>query len=100
MPTALRISANSLLIICIFGFTLRTTSAQPPNASSRERLSFNAGWRFAKGDPPNGEPLLSYQSVKSWLLAANPEFKLSAAPVPRPVGNPGADVSYTQSSFD
>jgi beta-galactosidase len=69
-------------------------------ASSRERLSFNADWRFIKGDPAQSEGKLSYETLKPWLLATGPELSLNATPPSRPAGNPGSDVAYTQPAFD
>ncbi|MGO8929590.1 MAG: beta-galactosidase GalB [Limisphaerales bacterium] len=68
--------------------------------SSRERLSFNADWRFIKGDAAGSEGKLSYETLKPWLLATGPEFSLNTTPPSRPDGNPGSDVAYTQPAFD
>lgn len=57
----------------------------------RERVSFNADWRFMRGDPADSNPELDYQTLKPWLLAT------SAA---RLSGNPGARVVYTQPGYD
>src|ERR1017187_8302256 len=67
--------------------------------SSRERLSLNADWRFIKGEPAGSEGKLSYETLKPWLLATGPEFSLNAPPPPKPDGNPGSDVAYTQPAF-
>jgi beta-galactosidase len=69
-------------------------------ASSRERLSLNADWRFTKGDPAGSEGKLSYETLKPWLLATGAELSISSTPPPRPDGNPGSDVAYTQPAFD
>jgi beta-galactosidase len=69
----------------------------------RERVSFNAGWRFTKDDPAGTGDQLSYAKIKPWLVAGGGEFlnpaAVAAAPA-RPDGQPGAAVSYTQPSFD
>ena len=76
--------------------SLRAAGAPSP----RERLSFNADWRFIKGDPAQSEGKLTYESLKPWLLATGAELSLNATPPSRPGGNPGSDVAYTQPTFD
>ena len=67
----------------------------------RERLSFNADWRFKKDDPAGSEGLLSYQKIKDWVSASGNEFVAQAdGKMPRPAGNLGETVSYTQRNFD
>src|SRR5215471_19511512 len=59
------------------------------------RVSFNADWRFIKGDPDEAAGKLNYSTLKPWLLAS------TNSSGPKPDGNPpGADVSYTQSALD
>ena len=70
------------------------------SAAARERLSFNADWRFAKGDPADGEGKLAYQTLKPWLLATGPEFSVNSPSATRPAGNPGAEVAYTRPGYD
>ena len=68
---------------------------------SRERLSFNADWRFKKDDPSGSEGLLSYEKIKDWVNATGNEFVTRAdARKPRPSGNLGDTVPYTQRNFD
>jgi beta-galactosidase len=55
----------------------------------RERLSFNAGWRFTRGDPADAGDTLKYAKVKPYLLRANV-----------PSARPGEKVSYVQPRFD
>jgi beta-galactosidase len=67
----------------------------------RERTSFNADWRFTKGDPAGTGDALTYAKIREWLLPTGREFLAATAPQPaRPAGNLGADVAYTSSSFD
>jgi len=68
--------------------------------SRRERISFNADWRFIKGDPVGSEGKLSYETLKPWLLATGAELSLNATAPSRPEGNPGSAVAYTQPAFD
>lgn len=70
-------------------------------AASRERISLNKGWRFAKNDPPGAPADLSYDAIKKWILPTGNAF--IAAPArrySRPEGNPPGDISYTHSTFD
>src|SRR5262245_43099881 len=68
----------------------------------RERLSFNAGWRFQKDDPAGTDGQLAYQKIKNWVTATGNEFALSPDAVKgvRPDGNLGAEIAYTQRGFD
>ena len=69
--------------------------------AARERLSLNADWRFKKDDPPGIEGLLSYEKIKDWVNATGNELVVEAnARKPRPAGNLGETVSYTQRNFD
>ena len=78
-------------------------------ASPRERVSFNADWRFVKGDP-NGTgdsrdanlASLRYSNIKDWVLPTGAAFTKdpNLANRKRPSGNLGTDVAYTQPGFD
>ena len=81
------------------------SAAQPAVAgadgSPRERVSFNNGWRFQKGDPAGVGDRLAYAKIKPWVIAIGNELLNPAASKPaRPEGNPGGDVSYAQADFD
>jgi beta-galactosidase len=69
------------------------------SSSPRQRLPFNADWRFIKGDPTNAETKLDYATLKPWLLATGADLTTNT-PAPAPEGNPGADVSYAQTGCD
>jgi beta-galactosidase len=84
---------GSLLMI------MGTAHAADMSASPRERLSFNADWRFTKNDPDGTGDALRYATIKPWFMASGSEFSTNAS-YPRPEGNLGADVSYTQPGFD
>ena len=68
----------------------------------RQRVSFNADWRFAKGDPNSAAGKLGYTNIRDWVLAIGTSFTKDPnfAHHPRPAGNLGADVAYTQPQFD
>ena len=65
---------------------------------ARERESFNADWRFQKDDPAGTEGGLSYEKIKSAVMATGNEFIKEAKPPAQT--DLGSDVSYTQKSFD
>ncbi len=68
--------------------------------SPRQRILFNEGWRFQKGDPEGAGDSLKYDRIKPWLLpTANPMVK--AGPAARPEGPaPGEDVAFAGAAFD
>lgn len=87
------------LAICVLLALTMLAHGQRPAA--RERLSFNADWRFKKDDPSGSAGLLSYEKIKDWANATGNEFVAQAdARKPRPVGSLGETVSYTQRNFD
>jgi beta-galactosidase len=71
--------------------------AQP--VSPAERVSFNADWRFVKGDPSDAEGKLNYNAIKDWVEATGAEFTTNA-PKPKPSGEPAGDISYARNDFD
>jgi beta-galactosidase len=71
--------------------------------AGRECVSFNDDWRFTQDDPAGTGEQLSYANLKPWLLPSAAAFtknNTNVANAKRPEGNIGADVAYTQSSFD
>ena len=68
-------------------------------APVRARLSFNEAWRFIKGDPAEVGDKLRYSTIKPWVVATGADFTTNA-PVPKPEGGLGEDVTYVQSAFD
>jgi beta-galactosidase len=68
----------------------------------RQRVSFNADWRFAKGDPNGAADKLGYTNIRDWVLSSGVAFTKDPnfAHRVRPSGNLGADVAYTQPQFD
>jgi beta-galactosidase len=77
------------------------TAVAGANMSPRERVSFNTGWRFQKGDPAGVGDQLAYAKIKSWVVATGNDLLSPTVPAPaRPAGNPGGDVPYTQAGFD
>lgn len=69
--------------------------------SPRDRISFNADWRFFKGDAPDIGESLSYERVKAWVLPTGDDLlNFQAAPHVRPAGNPGERVRFLRPDFD
>lgn len=95
---------KSLRLPCGLVFSillLAGSAARGQPESPRERTSFNADWRFTKNDPANTGDALSDAKLKPWWLPTGDEFLHATAPRPvRPEGNIGADVPYTQPTFD
>ncbi len=71
------------------------------DAPGRERLEFNAGWRFSKSDPQWITGQFDYQTLKAWILPTGDALRDPTAPRhARPPGNPGGELSYVQPAFD
>lgn len=84
-------------LACVVGVAI-AGAGRTAAAEVRDRLSFNAGWRFTKGDPAGAD--LSYAAMKPYLLATGAPFARDNPPPSRPASNPGEDVAYTQAAFD
>jgi beta-galactosidase len=85
----------SLLTLALQPAATQASAALPP----RERLSFNADWRFQKNEPTNVTARLSYDNIKAWLLPSSAAFiKTNQKPV-RPDGNLDGGA-YAQPAFD
>jgi beta-galactosidase len=68
----------------------------------RERIPFNDGWRFQRGDAPDANGALDYSKLRSWVLATGTEL-ISAGvrdKPRRPPGDPGSGVSFVKPSYD
>jgi beta-galactosidase len=85
------------LAACAVFLFARMTPAQ---VSPRSRVSFNAGWRFQKDDPPQMEGHLSYERIKAGVAATGGEFVAGAAKPLRADERLGADVAYSRREFD
>ena len=93
------ISKTVTLIIGLALLALQPSSAAAQRPS-RERLSFNADWRFQKGDPPAAEGQLTYDRIKPWVMATGSEFVRGAGKPARPEGNLAHEIVYAQPAFD
>lgn len=78
-------------------------AAGPSDASPAlfARVSFDAGWRFQKGDPTGLGDALAYSKIKNWITATGDDLlnPMDARPV-RPAGNLGGSVPYVQAGFN
>ncbi|MET0650248.1 MAG: sugar-binding domain-containing protein, partial [Pyrinomonadaceae bacterium] len=93
-----RVLFRLALAACAVFVFARGAAAQ---VSPRSRVSFNAGWRFQKDDPPGAEGRLSYEKMRGSVTATGGEFVAGAAPEPVKADEKlGADVVYTQREFD
>lgn len=88
--------------LTLIALLVLTPVANGQNSTVRERLSFNADWRFKKDDPAGTEGRLSYEKIKDRVTATGNEFATNpeASKRSRPQGSLGEDVSYTKREFD
>lgn len=102
-PANGRLCLRLILAACtVFVFT-RGAAAQSSLKSTRESVSFNAGWRFQKDDPSGAEGRLSYEKIKESVKATGQEFVAGSAAAQQPARadeSLGADVAYTRRDFD
>src|SRR5687768_9918275 len=91
-----------LLSLCLCAASV-SSDAQGAG-SPRERLSFNADWRFKKGDPADAAGQLDYAKIKGQVTMTGGNFKKGAGSPPAkhpPVKTDlGANISYVQKNFD
>src|SRR6516225_2587687 len=64
------------MMLCLQARTSESIAGMAPE-SPRERVSFNAGWRFQKGDPAGSEGQLAYEKIRNWVTATGNQFALS-----------------------
>lgn len=82
------------LAICLLAGIADTRADAP-----RERINFDEGWRFRKGDPAGVGDRLSYEKLRPWMLpTAN---SLRRMPIAPPEGRPpGSRLSFAKPDFD
>jgi len=89
------------LLRCFLFATLLSVGAVAADAP-RERLPFNEGWKFTRGDHPDTGGALDYERVRLWVLPTGDEL-LNYLPAPRarsdvmPGGRP---IQYARADFD
>ena len=90
----------------LLGFAIVLLSAVNSLAAEisppRERVSFNDGWRFMKGDADGAGDALSYAKLKDWLLPTSAELTTNAALLAKklPTVNPAENISFAQPDFN
>ena len=91
----IRINAAALGALVMFAASSNAADmAMAP--SPRDRVSFNADWRFTKNDPEGTGDALSYANIKPWFMAMGSEFSTNGS-FPRPEGDLGTDARLTRS---
>ena len=78
-------------------------SARCDDAALRQRINFDAGWQFHRGDPEGTGNTLDYSRLKDALLAASAGFLAPSGAASAPATMPadvGSQVPYTQPGFD
>ncbi|HNW41990.1 MAG TPA: beta galactosidase jelly roll domain-containing protein, partial [Opitutaceae bacterium] len=91
-----------LLALCLSAI-LSTFAFAAESAIPRERLLFNDGWRFHRGDAPDAGTTLAYAQIRDWIVPTGTELLAVTTPRPtRPANQPepGARVSFVQPGFD
>ncbi len=80
--------------------------------SPRERVLFNADWKFTQNDPAeiikesggkSYKTTLDYKEIKEWFCSNGEQFTRpsdSVQATKRPEGNPGDNISYTDPKFN
>ncbi len=71
----------------------------PLLAQTRERLDFDADWKFFRNDPSDLKGELDYNTVKPFLFSQKTDIEIDRGPI-RVTGEPGGDVPATTPSFD
>ncbi|HEY4760232.1 MAG TPA: beta-galactosidase GalA, partial [Thermoguttaceae bacterium] len=103
------IFAKSALMITFVGVAVFTQiqplhAQEAENASGRERLLLDFGWRFKLADPDGVGKLFDYPEVFDLAKCRKNDEELEAKLVPQRVDaakvNLGADVSYVKADFD
>ena len=97
---ALRRHATFCAVAGLMWSGLSVVAAETP--SPRERISFNGGWRFTKGDAEGVSNQLSYAVIKDWLLPTSAELTTNAALLAKmiPPQNPAGNFSFAQNDFN
>jgi hypothetical protein len=77
---------RALLLIpqryCLFEPTTSMPTRTAVRKTPRERLLFNDGWRFFRGDAPDAAAALDYARLRPWLLATGAELVNEGVPRP------------------
>ncbi len=69
------------------------------NAAPRERLLFNDGWKFQRGDAKNTEERLSWARLRPWVLTTGDDLLPYQGQRVLPVREPLGEVPYARPDF-
>ncbi len=81
---------------------LNSATSRADTSPTRERINFDDGWRFTKGDADGTGEALSYAKLKDWLLPTSAELSTNTTLLAkaRPAGNPAENVAFAQPDFN
>jgi beta-galactosidase len=89
-------------VLSLAAVLLSSCAGLPPGLNAetgpRERINFDANWRYIQNDPGDAGNTLAYAQIKTDLLA-NSNFA-DYVVRPNPDHNPGQNVSYVKPDFD
>lgn len=96
--------AGLLLAVRAFGADAPVANVTPV----RERVSFNADWRFIRGDQPDVGESLTYERIKDWVLPTGDNLlNYRVGSRAKPPGSPGSILAgpngataYTRAEFN
>ncbi|WP_075080630.1 beta-galactosidase GalB [Terrimicrobium sacchariphilum] len=96
-----KILMNFLTMVAtlLVGFPMLGGAVEAAETQARERSSFNADWRFIKGDPEEVGDTFRLPEINKWLASQRSEYEVGKTAL-RPEGNLGAAVSYVAPGFD
>lgn len=95
----MRLSLVPVLLVSALSWCAMATAA--PGAAPRERILFDADWKFFRGDAPDAAGTLDYKAMRPWVLATGVDLINAGAAKPqRAAGNPGEAVSFVEPAFD
>jgi beta-galactosidase len=87
----------TLVVTALFSFVMLAISTLHAQ-STRDRINFDANWRYSKDDPADAAGALAYANLKTDLLANS--YFADYVVRPNPARNPGGDVSYVKPDFN
>lgn len=95
------LTRSALVLMAMLASLRAADTPVDPTPPARERISFNAGWRFTQGDHPSVGESLVYERIKDWVLPTGDDLLHYAANrhVP-PAGQPGGTVPYARADFN
>jgi len=92
----MRFTFIPVFLLHAFSFCAAALGAAP-----RERVLFDADWKFFRGDAPDAGHTLDYKALRPWVLATGTELINAGVAKPqRAEGDPGSGVSFVQPGFD